>query len=494
MKRQISLLLALTLVLLSLFSCGESTENSDEPAEAGADSPSSVTVTEEETEPPKPEDTLPVEDLGGYSFRVLNNISNFAYTNIGEEGLTGESLDDAIFNRNKAVEDTLNLTFELEKREYADTDATIKKVVAAGEDTYDFYTCDLNFVINHALSGCDVNVLTIDSLSLDNPWWNRQAIDSVSIGDAVYAFFGDLHLGYFESHAVAVFNKDILNNLNLADPYEHVHNNTWTLDNMITMLDAAKMDLNGDGKWTVDDQYGFTMYEGNFSTAFTCGGGASILAKDENNIPVWGGVSEHFVDVYNKVAGEIFDERSNNAINVSGTLPGSLELYRLMFLYGRALFLCTQIGVLKDMRDAQFELGVVPMPKYDEEQKDYRSLIFQGANTVAIPVTNPDIERTGLVLEHLCARSYTVRDVYLNQTLDFKYIQDQEGQEMMDIILSTGLFELEAVYGWGGLSGMILTGINSGNLNIVSKIAKLSSKTEAAIQKTVDAFAEVGKG
>ena len=491
MKKLISLILILTFVLPSLAACSESKTNADTSTDTQTNTPADV-MAQEETEAPKPEDLLPVEDLGGYSFRILNNISNFAYTNIGEEGLTGESLDDAIFNRNKAVEDTLNLNFELEKREYADTDATIKKVVAAGEDVYDFYTCDLNFVINHALAGYDVNVLSIDSLSLDNPWWNRQAIDSISIGDAVYAFFGDLHLGYFESHAVAVFNKDILNNLNLADPYEHVHNDTWTLDNMIVMLDAAKMDLNGDGKWTVEDQYGFTMYEGNFSTAFTCGGGASILAKDADNMPVWAGVNEHYIDVYNKVAGSIFAENSNNAINASGSLPGSLELYRLMFLYGRALFLCTQIGVLKDMRDAQFELGVVPMPKYDEEQKDYRSLIFQGANACAIPVTNPDIERTGLVLEHLCARSSgTVRDVYLNQTLDFKYIQDQEGQEMMDIILSTGLFELEAVYGWGGLNGMVLSGINTGNLNIVSKFAKLSDKTESAIQKTVEAFEKI---
>ena len=212
-------------------------------------------------------------------------------------------------------------------------------------------------------------------------------------------------------------------------------------------------------------------------------------------MPVFTGISEHYVDVYTKVAGEIFDEKSNNAINASGTLPGSLELYRLMFLYGRALFLVTQIGVLKDMRDAQFELGVVPMPKYDENQKDYRSLIFQGANAVAIPVTNPDADRTGLVLEHLCARSSgTVRDVYLNQTLDFKYIQDQEGQEMMDIILSTGLFELAAVYGWGSLNGTILGGINSGNVNLVSKIAKLASKTESAIQKTVESFEKIQNG
>ena len=171
MKKLISLILILTFVLPSLAACSESKTNTDTLTDTQTNTPADV-MAQEETEAPKPEDLLPVEDLGGYSFRILNNISNFAYTNIGEDGLTGESLDDAIFNRNKAVEDTLNLNFELEKREYADTDATIKKVVTAGEDVYDFYTCDLNLVINHALAGYDVNVLSIDSLSLDNPWWN----------------------------------------------------------------------------------------------------------------------------------------------------------------------------------------------------------------------------------------------------------------------------------------------------------------------------------
>ena len=157
-----------------------------------------------------------------------------------------------------------------------------------------------------------------------------------------------------------------------------------------------------------------------------------------------------------------------------------------MFIFGRSLFLVTQIGVLKDMRDVDFELGVVPMPKFDEEQPDYRSLIFQGANAVGIPITNPDPDRTGLVLEHMAARSTgTVRDVYLNQTLDFKYIQDRESQEMMDIILNTGLFELASVYGWGGLNGTILDGINSGNINLVSKVARFSKAVNNGIQKTI---------
>lgn len=486
-KRLTASLLLSAMLVCSFASCGES-----------GDAPASNPTTEDlalestEAEETQPQDNLPQADYGGYEFRILNNISNFAYTNIGEEGLTGETLDDTIYNRNKTVEEALNITFNIEKKEYSDTSSTIQKVVAAGEDAYDFYTCDLNILLGHAMSGCDVNALGISTLQFDQPWWNWQAINSITVGDAVYGFFGDLHTGYFESHNTLVFNKNILNDLGLSDPYAAVHENKWTLDNMISMMTAAKTDIDGDGKWSVDDRYGFTMYEGNWSLAFITGGGEFLVNKDANNLPVWNGLGERFYSVYDKVVTGVFGEKNNNAQKAKGTLPGSLELYRLMFLHGRSLFLVTQLGVLKDMRAAEFELGVVPAAKYDESQEDYYSLIFQGANAVGIPVTNPDTERTGLVLDYLAAKSTdTVRDVYINQTLDFKYIQDEESQEMLDIILSTGTFDIASVYDWGGIAGQVMNKLNAGKTDIASTIEKISSKVETAMQKTVDTFADL---
>ena len=130
----------------------------------------------------------------------------------------------------------------------------------------------------------------------------------------------------------------------------------------------------------------------------------------------------------------------------------------------------------------------------DDAQKDYVSLIFQGANAVGIPITNPDADRTGVVLDYLAARSTdTVRDVYMNQTLDFKYIQDQESQEMLDIILSTGTFDIAAVYGWGGIAGQVMTLLNAGKTTLASTAAKLESRVLKDMQTTVDTFAEVGQ-
>ncbi|WP_289466314.1 hypothetical protein, partial [Klebsiella pneumoniae] len=64
-------------------------------------------------------DVLQAQDYGGYEFRILNTTSNFAYTNIGEYGQTGEKLDDTIFERNNAAAEALNIQFSIESLKYS---------------------------------------------------------------------------------------------------------------------------------------------------------------------------------------------------------------------------------------------------------------------------------------------------------------------------------------------------------------------------------------
>lgn len=480
--------LAAVLLIGTMTACGDAGTTQQSETQTAA-----VQETETVSTEPSIYDVLQAQDYGGYEFRILNNISNFAYTNIGEYGQTGESLDDAVYERNNAVADALNITITVSSKEYFDTDSLVKKSASAGEDAFDLYTCDLNYVIRHVLNGYVLNALDIESLSFDNPWWNRSAIDSVSIGDAVYAFFGDLHTGYFESFFPVIFNKSILNELDLDDPYQLVRENRWTIDTMIEMMMQAKSDVDGDGKWTVEDRYPFTMFETNGSIAFLVAGNTDIINKNEDNIPVWNGLDEQIVTLYTRIAETFFADKKNNANYATGTVPGTdLEQYRAMMLAGKALFLVTPLGVIKNLRDVDYEIGVVPMPKYDAEQEHYRTYIFQGANALAVPTTNSDPERTGVVLEHMAAYSHeTVRSVYFNETLDFKYIQDKDGQEMLDIVFANGVFDLASVYEWGGLSTTIMSYLNAGKTDIASKIESASARVEKGIASTLAAFAEI---
>ena len=53
--------------------------------------------------------SLPTGNYGGAEFKILNNISNFAYTSMDLESETGDVLDDAVYQRTRSVGDRLGV-------------------------------------------------------------------------------------------------------------------------------------------------------------------------------------------------------------------------------------------------------------------------------------------------------------------------------------------------------------------------------------------------
>ena len=480
------MLLALLTVGGLLAACGDAAGTAAETQNSGA--VQDTTAAEE----PSIYDVLEKKDYGGYEFRVLNNTSNFAYTNFGLEGQTGEELDDVIYERNVRVEEALNITLKITDMGWEDNQSAINTTVQAGEDAYDIYFNELHFVLGQALSGYLIDYNDIDSINFENPWWNKGAIDSAAIGNSIYAAFGDLHLMYYECFFPVVFNKAILTNLDLDDPYQLVKDGKWTIDVMASMMMEAKNDMDGDGKWTVEDQYPIGVWTHNVN-GLLVSAGADLVSKNAENLPVWEGLSETFISVYDKLVTTMFADKKDNVINASGfkSVDGS-EVLHVMMQEGKVLFYIEPLGSVKKMRDVDYEIGVVPMPKYDETQEDYRSYIYHGAGAMGIPKTNPDTERTGVITEYLSAYSHeTVKEIYFNETLDFKYIQDEEGQQMLDIIFSNGTVDLTAVYGWGDVIGVIRDQMVAGKTDVVSKVEKRAAKVEAGIADTIEALANV---
>ncbi len=487
MKKQRTAALLLTLLALgTAASCG-STDSGN-----ATDTANAVSDTAAVTKEPSIYDTLPEQDYGGYTFRILNNISNFAYTNMGEDGQTGETLDDVIFERNAKVEEALNITLKVEALDWEPNKTAIQNSVTAGEDAYDIYFNELHFVLGHALNSYLFDMSEIETLNFDNPWWDKSAITSASIGEPIYAAFGDLHLMYYECFFPVVFNKQIISNLDLEDPYTLVEEGAWTLDVMSEMAKAAQNDIDGDGKWTAADNYGYALFDHN-NQGFINACNIDIVTKDGNNMPVWKGLTDEFVSVYDKLATTLFADPKNNAQSASGfkSTEHEASYVHTAMLDGHTLFYVEPLGSVKKMRDVDYEIGVLPMPKLDESQEDYRSYIYHGAGSMGIPKTNPDTDRTGVIAEYLAAYSHeTVRQTYFDETLDFKYIQDDKGQAMLDIIFANGTVDLAKVYAWGGLADQIKTKLSRGNSDIASTFEKYASKTEAAIANTIEALNE----
>ena len=85
------------------------------------------------------------------------------------------------------------------------------------------------------------------------------------------------------------------------------------------------------------------------------------------------------------------------AANVTGTYSDKhVEGLAPAMEDNRALFYITGMNRVLLLRGMETDFGINPNPKYDEAQDHYSTILTYGnTNSVSIPVTNTDLERTG---------------------------------------------------------------------------------------------------
>jgi Bacterial extracellular solute-binding protein. len=488
MRSFICIVLALLFIMLS--ACGEGTPN------GGNDlSDSDVTTNENEsiedeiaTETVKELPNLPDENLNGYNFRIYtkspSGYNEWANQDIYVAEETGEPINDAVYARNRHVEEKFNVVISEVPGENMYSNA--QKVILAGADDYDAMTPNMYDSASLALADCLVDLRTVENLDLSRIWWDQRANIDLTLNNKLYFTVGDLFIMDNDATWLTIFNKSLIEKYNLESPYDLVRNNNWTFDKYYEMLysDIAQ-DLNGDGEMTRDDMYA-QVAQGENSTAYFLAAGEHYISKDSKDLPVLTAMTERAVLVTERIFDIMFDRNVTfDYWDLSEAEP--FKVTQAMFEANRALFKCTALQLVIRMRTMETEFGIIPMPKFNAAQENYGHYVHPTASAISIPVTATDLARTGMILEALAAESlYTVRPAYYEISMKGKFFRDNESEEMLDIILSSRVFELATMYSTSGLGGLHESFVRSRSREFVSTY----TKNEGAYQKAIDKIIE----
>ena len=138
------------------------------------------------------------------------------------------------------------------------------------------------------------------------------------------------------------------------------------------------------------------------------------------------------------------------------------------------------------LRDMEYAYGVLPMPKYDEKQKDYYTVVDGGADILTVPATAQNTDMIGAAVEALSALSYKeVLPAYINMALEQKGTRDEESIEMLRSILDSRVIDFSYLYdcgkGWIGKLPKIIVNAES----ISSTIASNQSAMETYWNDTI---------
>ena len=491
MKKLFALLLTVLLLSSSMAACGDAGTAETTPSDTTA---ADTTPVETETERLRPD--LPDADYEGYSFAILTRgqfnahwCSKDAYA----EELTGEPINDAVYNRNLNIGEKYNFTIREEIGTSEDPSALVTKAVQAGDDNYDM------LMIGGSASGSLATqkmLLPLDEMphmDLSRPWYDQSANASLSIGHKLYMTSGDMNIMDNNATWIILFSKNLADELLDENLYTLTSEGRWTLDKMKVFSESAALDLNGDGVHDEFDRWGLAG-EGFNTMAFIEGCGGKAFAKDENDLPYIAMQDETFYDQFllaHSVNGNF--ETCMLVNNFNTKYAGDAiwdECINKAFIEDRVLFNCTGLNRVSMLREMESDFGLLPIPKYTDEQEDYHCLVsIWASNMISVPISSGDTDRTGLIIEALSAESmYTLTPAYYDITLKTKSARDEESSAMLDLIFEGRAFELGNQYGWGGLFDIASTLTISGKTDLSSQLDAKIKSAETAMQKTIDAF------
>ena len=475
LKRQItSLLLILSALLVS---CGETTVD-----------PVTTTAGGGIEEPVTDTYDYPELDCGGDEFTILN-AENFwdMYTYLDFEQMTGEIIDDAIYNRNRFLEDKYRFRMNVIEVIPDDLFSKINTAVASQDDTYDI-TYALGRNLNSLVSsGALMNLRDIPEMRLDEEWWNQSMIKSAEIGKdrAIYFAHNYFSLSSFDNVWTIFFNETMLDSLGQPMPYDTVRAGKWTMDVFLKTLKLGA-NLNGDESFTYSETgkatYGCASFW-RLCTSMLTGAGISPVSTDKDGIPYLTLESDRFYEAADKLASFFKSEGDYLEANEANE-----KNYQKIFMAGRALFLGGGIMSSSIFREMNDDFGILPLPKLDESQSGYYAWMNYDVNTMCVPVTNSDPTRTGIIIDALCYLSW--RDVlpnYYNIRVSQKSLRNDDSIEMLKIIHNSLVYDAGNAYGWTlDLMNQVRSAIVAGNPDVASTIASNKSIVDENIQKTLD--------
>ena len=482
MKRTLAILLASLMLLPTLAACGDA----EEPADTTP--PSQVTSSDEDDD--IPDDELP--DNLNYNKEKITFISA---NEMDYDDLTGDVVEDAVYERNKAVEERLGVVINVIQEE-----TPIDKVITAvngGSSDYDVmvelcWRAAPKFTGNYFY-----NLRNTQYLDFEKPWWNQSFTDVVTYNDITFGVTGAMVLSLYRRTYVTVFNKNLFTDANQPFLYEHVDNGSWTLDKQTSLVPLFHRD-NGNAQQDMEgDIYGFVSNDFIFVDPYWASCEVEIIRKNNDGEYEWVFESSKLHDMAEKVLALYYG--TDDAAYIEHDDYQAEQTVLKVFSGNFAAMGTMVIQQLEDaaMRNMTQEYGVVPIPKYSEDQDTYYSQMHDGFTIACFPntVREDRADMLSAVLEAMSSVSYRiVRPVYYETALRTQIAKDPQSAEMMDLIINN--IRIDAGFVYSHSMGSFHQGfqqlVDSGNNNAVSRYKRMTTAAQRALEKLVTELDKLG--
>lgn len=424
MKKHLTILISAALAA-QLVSCGDAPAPTEETSQNTQD----TTAAESVATSGVPSDL----DLNELEINIWTP-TDTVYTALSPEQ-TGDVLDDAVFALNRKIEEKLNCKLNVFDSGAAQGDCStvIQKLLLADDTTYDLFNPTEWSGAKLVSQRLFLNIADAPYLSLDEDWWDRDYMASMTVGnDSLYTLVGNCTLDHTRFLNCVYYNRTMYEKFysDADSMYEVVDSGKWTYDYIKTVGKDVYQDLNSDQQPDINDRMALCVnWNGNVNALYYCSD-AMITDRDASGMPEIVMGRERNVDIFLKLydlvmnsEGVIYDTNNDTTFN----LP--------IFKNGLTMYLGGFLHFADRLRDMPDDYGVIPLPKADEEQADYISMVHQAERFMALPINCQKTEAVCALLEEMAFTGHNeLLPVYYETVLKDKYVRDSESARMLDLI------------------------------------------------------------
>lgn len=421
---------------------------------------------------------------------------------VADEEKTGNVINDAVAKRNDYIEEKYGIKIEIAPVQYPGDE--IKLSIQSGTDEYQL----VNDAVYKMLPNATENYYwSLEKyLKLNSPWWDQNAIENLTVTDKTYFVAGDALITDDDNTYLILYNKEMYaNNSDLGgkygDIYKLVRDGKWTYD---VMSEMAKMVSQPDanGEWGTEGGIYGLLGDNYGSGILVSGSGAMSAEKTKDGTFKLTVDSERSVNAFAKVFDLMSDKTRTLRVEQFG--DSGWGKVSNMFINKQGLFYMTSAAAISTIKNSTAEnvvdYGVLPIPKYDADQdKYYNGINIYQSTVLAVPTTNIEkFDATVYLLEALGYYSKnffgkeSVTHAYYETTLKLQSVNSDEDAEMLDLVFNNRLYDIGAIYNWGGtLLDVYSRTLRSGSNTLVSYVDTIKDAVQADMEKTIEAYKQL---
>ncbi len=391
-------------------------------------------------------EALPDYDFEGKDFRVSTRGHYGAMEVVVDDENSTNIVDQALVLRNAKVEDRYDVFIQRQ-----DNDGTqfahsniVLNACTLQMDTFDLamtYVYESSPLITN---GFVLNWAKLPYTKLSQSHWINGMNKEFSVRDAIYTAISKMCISILGQTVAVVYNRDLGDNWKGTEFSQELIDTVlagngeeggWTYDYLMNIVNEYGWDdAGGDGK-TADDSFAFYL---TLDWSIDSWHAAWEIPCVKNT------VEKGLEDVMMNEKYLSYASRMHTLYyETPGTFYGKQSEATNAFKSNRALFSTTALSnTISTLPSMEAVYTILPQPKYDDNQKNYRSAMFDNYSVMSIPVT-ANSNFVSLICEALSiASEQHVYPAYRYDSLQGTGVSDAESIDMLDIILNNTTWDI----------------------------------------------------